>query len=408
MNPVTGPVAKTTYVGGYSTSRYTVRSTYKQAKPYDLRLPYRVCDTITLSGNEKLIEKPMLAWSYGGTLWSPCNRDTTGDLNYANLTSAETNAVNDAVKRFSKGMGDKAALGVALAQRREAITMIANRAKQLFTVVKSLKRFDVIGAAKALGYSPWEAEKRHRAWARSGRSGPYTRAGVDIWKPGFRESIKRRDRARAFSGLWLEYSFGWAPLVDDVRSAVKILTKGPIPPSSLKTRGQSSRSYNYQENVTDNLYHYVRRAKHDVRVFCVIGGTITVTNENLSLASKLGLTSLAAIAYEVVPFSFVLNYFVNVEEYISQYSQYEGVTVSQAWYTTRWEDTISHTSTRQYKDPLGAPQPICEYVQRTTDVKRFIGSLPVTRLSVRPVYHNGIKRALNNVSLLIQLFIKGR
>lgn len=408
MIPVIGPVTKTVLSGGTSNSRAIVRSTYKQKKPYDLLLPYRLTDKRV---HTYLVGTPPLAWQFGGSQLSPLDRDTDGDIYYGVIAGAETDAVNDAMKRFSKGLGDKAALGVALAQRQQSVSMIGKRAKQLFYLARALKGFKLGEAAKVLGLSPSLAEKRHRSWVRSGKGGPYSSTGVNIWDPTFKKNMNRRDRARSFANLWLEFSFGWMPSIDDVRSAVKVISNGPAKPTSLKTRGQSSFNFKNEGIVYDPAYRYVNSSVHKGKVFCVVGGTVTVTNEDLSLVSKLGLTSLGAIIYEVTPFSFIANYFVNIEEWLSQFSQYEGVTVSQAWYTIRWEDNLAVTTYRNARDgqeQIGPSVLTKGYSMTGIDVKRFIGSLPVTRLAVRPVYHNGIKRALNNVALLTQLFIKGR
>lgn len=406
MNPVTGPIRTHEYTGGASNSTYKDRSKYKQVKPYNLNLPYTLLYRATTANT---IGTPPLAWTFGGSLNSPLDPDNgTGDIYFATIDGYRISALNSAIKKFSKGAGDRASMGVAMAQHREAFSMIEKRAIQLFSLVKSLRRFDLKGACKALGLSLWQAKKRHREWVRQGKGGPYTLSNEDIWQKDWNKT-KTRERWKTFSGLWLEFSFGWAPFVDDVRNAVQIVSTKPELTSSLKTRGGQGGSFTASSVTQDQNYKYERLGVHTSLVRVSIGGTLTVNNENYSLASRLGLTSLSAIAYEVTPFSFVFNYFVNIEEWLAQYSSFEGVTVSQAWYTIRWEDSVAHETWRTTKFLPGTPRLLQRsYVQKVTHVRRVVGSLPVTQLQLRPSYHNGIKRALNNVSLLLQLGIKAR
>ena len=165
--------------------------------------------------------------------------------------------------------------------------------------------------------------------------------------------------------------------------------------------------YKSSSNVSDSSWIYDSVGDHVVKFRVSLGGSLTVTNSNYSLASALGFTNLGLIAYEAVPFSFVANYFFNLENYLQQFSQYDGVTVSQAWYSIVWDDTITYEAKRTYK-PTGVTTVYQQYVGNATSMKRVVGLLPTVKLGMRHAYSNGIKRALNNVSLLTQLFIKGK
>lgn len=404
MNPVFGPITIVTRSGTVSPKAWQRTQTkYRQARPYNLKLPYR---TIKWNSVSSSVGDPWDAGDYGGSLNSPVDFDTTGDPYYSYYTSYENAAITKAISKFNSLQEAHASMGVSMVQHREATEMMVKRTKQIYTVFKSLKRFDLKGASEALGLPLWQARKRHRTWVRAGKRGPYSVSNEDIWSKDWTKT-KVRDRARAVSNLWLEFSFGWAPLVDDIETSIKAINDRPFYLTPFKARGSMTLKYKSSSNVSDSSWIYNRVGDHVVKFRVSLGGSLTVTNSNYSLASALGFTNLGLIAYEAVPFSFVANYFFNLENYLQQFSQYDGVTVSQAWYSIVWDDTITYEAKGTYK-PTGVTTVHRQYVGSATSMKRVVGSLPTVKLGMRHAYSNGIKRALNNVSLLTQLFIKGK
>jgi len=401
MLPVTGPTVVTVN-NGYLGIKVMTR--YKQEKPYNLLLPYKLHSRFVVSVSAGGYPN---AGSYGSSLNSPVDMEATGDAYYSNFTTAENNAIAKAIKKFNSLQGARASLGIALAEARQSGEMFVKRFQQLVSVAKSLKRFDLKGASEALGLRLWQAKRKHREWARAGKRGPYSLRGEDIWSKTWDKERTSRRRAQAFADLWLEFSFGWMPLVDDVHTAVGVLTKKPDFTKPMKAGGTVDCDYNVSSITGNSTYEFAQVGRHDAQVRCTLGGVLTATNPNYGLAARLGLTNPATVAYELVTFSFILNYFVNIEEFISQFSQYHGVTVSQAWYTIVWDDAIDYKRTTRIK-PAGATTVDQAYVMRAVGMKRVIGSLPSVKLGLRPSYHNGVKRAFNNAALLVQLLQRNR
>lgn len=401
MYPVFGPYYSV-YTSGDESPRAKVvqRWMYMQRKPYNLPLPYKAIIFISKAG----IGPRWDAGVYGGSHVTPVTFDTNGDGYFPYYESYENATVTKAVSAFNKGQENRAALGVTMVQHREAVSMIAKRVKQLYQVFSSLKKLDLAGACRALNLSLWQAKRNHQQWVRQGKGGPFSLKGQDIWSQDWAKT-KDRKRLKAVSGLWLEFSFGWAPLVDDLSTAVKVINDRPVYLAPLKARANMRWSYENNTTSNDQFWQYRTKCLHKVWTKVMVGGTLTVTNSNYSLASSLGLTNLGSVLYEAVPFSFIANYFINLEQYLQQSSQYDGVTVTQSWYTIVWEDNITFKRDRTHL-PSGNVYVDNTYEGMALSQKRITGSLPVIKLGLRHGYHNGIKRALNNASLLAQLFIK--
>jgi hypothetical protein len=64
------------------------------------------------------------------------------------------------------------------------------------------------------------------------------------------------------------------------------------------------------------------------------GAQFNLSNSNLALAEQLGLANPASIAWELVPFSFVVDWFTNYGSVIGGLSSWAGYTISKP-YTTR-------------------------------------------------------------------------
>jgi hypothetical protein len=120
----------------------------------------------------------------------------------------------------------------------------------------------------------------------------------------------------------------------------------------------------------------------------------------------MGLANPFAILWELVPFSFVVDYFYNVGDWLEQFNQDYGVTVYNASYTHKLSDLT--VGNNKYRPNASAPWQDAFVDSEAVSVERTVGSLPSVILGRKPKYHLGIGRALNNVSLLVKLFTKER
>lgn len=121
-----------------------------------------------------------------------------------------------------------------------------------------------------------------------------------------------KDVVRSPSGLWLQYWFEIVPTVHDIHSLMSVMSKD-FPP--LIVQGNAShteeRSY-YGTDYTVNMWH-----SDSWTYICKMQAELRMRNPNLILASRFGFTQPLSVAYELVPFSWALDYFVNVGEMLS-------------------------------------------------------------------------------------------
>lgn len=139
---------------------------------------------------------------------------------------------------------------------------------------------------------------------------------------------------RMISGTWLEYSFGWAPLMRDVRSGAEALARRnlKLEKSTKVVRGSGK---SISESVSWNpsagyggsgANDHTRSRRVDaavVQVFYTGAVRIRLQGEGQSFdMENFGMMpkDFLPTVWELVPWSFLVDYFTNVGDIISAYS----------------------------------------------------------------------------------------
>lgn len=290
---------------------------------------------------------------------------------------------NRAYDRFKDvALGENATWGTTIAEGREALGLIGSRAFKLATAYRALRdgRFDRF--CKELGIQP---KRKHRRY---------------VPRRGYLKTSVVREIARGHSALWLEYWFGWAPLAGEIYQSTLVLTTSQ---SSGKHWATASTKLGDQ---TKSFFHgggsgkvVTERGKYMVKT----GANVVYENYNHALVQQMGLANPLAIAWELVPFSFVVDWFTNVGDVLGAVTDFYGVRLEKAYTSEYLRTTSSFKTTWQH----WTPSTWWEYSLTTHRSRRKLGiASPVL---VRPKLANfghSLTRAATAVSLLVQLFIK--
>lgn len=111
--------------------------------------------------------------------------------------------------------------------------------------------------------------------------------------------------------LWLEYSFGWAPLLSDIYTMLD--NTFMVPAAFVRRVYRNEYPDTFLEN-TDNTRIF-RHGTYKVRG--VASGIVYVDVPAIQAASQYGITNPLAVAWEALPFSFVVDWFVPVGDFIN-------------------------------------------------------------------------------------------
>jgi hypothetical protein len=377
VSPVTGPFQSevirngTGDLAGNQTNRKK-RLWYRQRRPYNLPL------TFSMNADDVVSYKP----------WGPYQGQGVLTLYYSSapLPVADTSSAlyAKAWSDFREEVASSANMALTLLERKQAFEMISKRTIQFARFVKSVRAFKFKEAARILGVQIPTDKQRKRN------------------RPPFNKPFRVKKNAKAFADNVLEYQFGWAPLIQDCYQAVNILSE---PFSSGFARGrarmvtESTSTANYSTNYGQDLRTYKTTVDQSFR----ISATVRVTNPNLHLAGQMGFANPAVLAYESVPFSFVLNWFVTLEEYLNSFYPFPGVELLNSYYTFKGTSTQT-TSQRKTSVYLNGGKTWfgVDGVCRRVLVSRTAGAIPGPSLRVRVPWNLSPSRGLNAVSLLLQ------
>lgn len=216
----------------------------------------------------------------------------TGDLNNA-LTEAKVKAMLD----LANG---KANMGETLATSKQTLNLFLDTAADLMKIARDIRRGRVYKQVKHLNV------KKLKALARSG------------------------DIPRSVANRWLQFWFGWKPLVSDAYGLYETFV-GSMSKPALLVHGRASSKIEedlFVEEVEDlssslgTTYNFLDRFRIDVR--CNV--TARVNNADyLRTINSVGLLNPAQTAWELIPFSFVVDWFLPVGKVLEAMSAPAGL-----------------------------------------------------------------------------------
>jgi len=369
VNPVTGPLAttqRTSFNGAYSWIRSGSR--YRQKPPYNLNLPYNMWR------RQVLVDYGEGVYSWRTNQRSPDDFDGRAPARAEDLSPNSYVLARNKARSSFHGMMQESLDGLtALVELKKSYGMLATRFLQGRNLIRAVKRGRWADISDALvditGY-------RHQAAAR--------------------RASKVREAGGSLGSAMLEVYFGWVPILADIQAAMENLSKEP-PYGEVKGKGKygpwNSAGKQRVGNTTIQWWD-----TGEIRVKC--GAEVWVDNPNLYFANKFGLVNPLATAWEVFPWSFVIDYFFSVGDCIEAMSSDVGLR-----YENQWSVEITKTTKSYIEDYL--QQGISGWGRHTLssiywNVTRST-SIPSVRLGVKEwSFGKDYSRVVTSLSLLLQ------
>lgn len=341
----------------------------RQAKPYDKPAAYEVNRISTtyakLFGNTTTHGGMADAGTYKGDyLVDPtCNMSCISD--------EITWAIDSARDELISQLNEEAMIAVNIAERQQSINMMTNRVMQIYRFTSKLRRGDIRGAAAVLRVDPTPIRSRPK--------------GNGRWR-----------RSKDYSNAWLEFHFGWEPLVQDIGACIDLLSE-PIPGGVFTVKGRNTPfEKRFYRSIDSSFQEYeLRELKGRVRGKA--GAEIYVTDPNAYLANRLGLVNPLSVVWELVPYSFVVDWFANVSQFIGQFSDLYGCTVLNPWYG--WTMVVGSSRYEYHYTSEGLHGQ--EVNQTALYSRRYLG-IPSVKLGIRPPKRLSVVRAATAIALLAQ------
>lgn len=248
-----------------------VQEGWRQRRPIDRNLTY-------LTNGCKVVRR--IGTGTGWANFHP-NWDCAGGLGKLAFYTAD--ARNRSYESFRGKLGDRAEWLVNLAELNKSIQMVTDRSLQIARFLRRLRGWDFVGAAAAL----------------------------KVPVP------KKVSTKRAFADNYLEYHYGWSPLIKDIYTSVDILQQ-PIKDAFVQA---SAKNRLVHKDTSSGI------VAGDFAVICKHQSLFAVSNPNLFLANQLGLINPLLVVWETIPFSFVVDWFVNVSTFCGQGTDMMGLSL---------------------------------------------------------------------------------
>jgi hypothetical protein len=316
-----------------------------------------------------------------------------GTSDYGPALSAQhlTAQRNKAISRLqSRATGDTANLSETLATMNKTFDMIGGNARRIASAFTAVKKLNFSAAADIL----WANESSR--WRRGG--GP--------------------SKSKSLANNWLEFQYGWKPLLNDIHYAIEAIGKLVLPDPSVGSIRSSANSESREIGIlrgqngdpdSPECGYWIKSIKTTSR----FGLRYKLSSPLRAFAAQSGFTNPVSLAWELLPFSFVLDWFLPVGPYLESLDSWGGLV-----FLDGWETTFSRVEYNYYRHYIGKSWPGGDYEERFSwwhsgrlDIDEII--LTRTKLSSFPSlgfpdFKNplSVGHALNGIALLITTLSK--
>lgn len=260
-----------------TTTSWIPPSHYRNSSFENTRLP---CHRYVESNNglDRLDYSGLVEMGYGSQLF---------DGVFAARMKPQGNMQNRAITECLLKLQDsKVNLGENTATAKQTLGMITDTAINLFTGLKAIKHGD-LGALKRLWGQP----------------------------------------SRDAANLWLAYIYGWKPLMSDIYGGWELLNSLAPKAQLLHARRRISEDLSIGESRVysggNGIYHKSIEKSANCTVTCHL--TAIVASETTYNSSRAGLINPLSVAWEIVPWSFVIDWCIPVGNVIQGFDAFAGL-----------------------------------------------------------------------------------
>lgn len=151
--------------------------------------------------------------------------------------------------------------------------------------------------------------------------------------------------AKSLSGLWLEYRYAWSPLVADIRTALKLLATDKTFSPRRTFRGWDDDGSTSSIDVTYSSGGYTYRTTGTlIESRIVRAGVLTsIDLPSIELFRDYGLLGGPGVVWELIPYSFVVDWFVNISGFLGSINPTAVIKSLGSWSTQVSEKRFSGT-----------------------------------------------------------------
>lgn len=235
--------------------------------------------------------------TFANTWLTNANRE--GDVRKGSAFMNE--AYTLAYDRFrAKVWGDaQTMLAVDVMERQSTLSMISGTVMRLYRAAKHVKRGKFKEAAKALS--------------------------MDRVPKGIR---LRDNPSQVFAENWLAYRYGWSPFYGSIVSLMEVLDK-PLENRFVRSSGKVMRELQDVYKETSGLKRTTQIDYYQQYVRVVLKASMEVSDPSRARLKQFGVLNPLEVVWELVPFSFVADWFLPIGAYLEDMTSFAGLTFTE-------------------------------------------------------------------------------
>jgi len=307
-------------------------------------------------------------------------RDSFWPVDYGDLV---TELADQRATRRIAGKASLASvnLGIMFAERKKTARLIQSSATRLYLAMRALKK---------------------------GNLGElYATLGIDTRRPSPREYEKllRTPPDKRLANHWLEYNFGWVPLLKEIDGACELLAKHAVERGDHGKIAASARVGTSKALLRSNGYPFNGVLTNEVRVRYTL--RCRLDNDARNALAETGITDPLSVAWEILPFSFVADWFIPVSGYLKRLQAFDGFEFVNGTRSRLWKGKVSKNfswftpgSSGSYETSSGS-----SVFEETRYNRGVLGTFPsqIPPSFRNPLEDEDIWKPLTSIALMSQL-----
>jgi hypothetical protein len=309
---------------------------------------------------------------------------------------------------------------VTAAEMHKTADLIAKTATRLYDAYRAIKRGDFTGLTRSLDLTTPVGERKrfnkryNKAKSLDAQEHKYSERGVTV--------VRSKTHVNEFiDKTWLEYSYGWKPLLHDVYGHAQALAETTVERANVvrhvKGRAKTQKSKTAY-SVASPDPHPIKRVSNDTR-WVEYGIAYRLQGGTLNTFSQFGIDNPLEVLWEVVPFSFVADWFIPIGDFIKSLTATTGLVFYTGYKSTRQLTdlrtevapcgTVKRAAAGAYATYSGAT--MVQTSQSLFIDRTWLSDFPTP---MTPEFRNpfgkgddyGLNKALSSVALLRSLFLR--